>query len=80
MNRRGLLDDASIAGALDAGPPEYVAPTYAYLASDLAKDVTGRIFIAAGGFIGEFARPHRGSSATAITTTPRRTPWRKCTA
>ncbi|WNG81356.1 SDR family oxidoreductase [Mycobacterium sp. ITM-2016-00316] len=60
LNRRGLLDDASLAGALDAGPPEYVAPTYAYLASDLAKDVTGRIFIAAGGFVGEFARPAPG--------------------
>lgn len=60
LNRRGLLDDASFQGALDAGPPAYVAPTYAYLASDLAADVTGRIFIAAGGFIGEFARPTPG--------------------
>lgn len=60
LNRRGLLDDVSAQGALDAGPPEYVAPTYGYLASDLAKDVTGRIFIAAGGFVGEFARPKTG--------------------
>lgn len=60
LNRRGLLDDASLQGALDAGPPEYVAPIYAYLASDLAMDVTGRIFIASGGFIGEFARPKPG--------------------
>ena len=60
LNRRGLLDDVSLQGALDAGPPEYVAPTYAYLASDLAMDVTGRIFIAAGGFVGEFARPAPG--------------------
>lgn len=60
LNRRGLLDDVSMAGALDAGPPEYVAPTYAYLVSDLAKDVTGRIFIAAGGFVGEFARQETG--------------------
>lgn len=60
LNRRGLLDDVSLQGALDAGPPEYVAPTYAYLASDLAAGVTGRIFIAAGGFIGEFARPAPG--------------------
>ena len=56
LNRRGLLDDVSFAGALDAGPPEHVAPTYAYLASDLADDVTGQIFIAAGGFVGQFAR------------------------
>jgi len=56
LNRRGLLDDVSTTGALDAAPPQYVAPTYAYLASSLAAHVTGRIFIAAGGFVGEFAR------------------------
>ncbi|ORB32066.1 SDR family NAD(P)-dependent oxidoreductase [Mycolicibacterium parafortuitum] len=56
LNRRGLLDDVSFQGALDAAPPEYAAPTYAYLASDLAQDVTGQIFIAAGGFIGRFER------------------------
>ncbi|PQE01296.1 SDR family NAD(P)-dependent oxidoreductase [Mycolicibacterium parafortuitum] len=56
LNRRGLLDDVSFQGALDAAPPEYAAPTYAYLASDLAKDITGQIFIAAGGFIGRFDR------------------------
>lgn len=60
LNRRGLLDDVSMQGALDAAPPEYVAPTYGYLASDAAQDVTGRIFIAAGGFIGEFTRPSPG--------------------
>ncbi|MCT7657727.1 SDR family NAD(P)-dependent oxidoreductase [Mycobacterium deserti] len=57
LHRRGLLDDISMQGALDAAPAEYVAPTYAYLASDRARDITGRIFVAAGGFIGEFARP-----------------------
>jgi NAD(P)-dependent dehydrogenase (short-subunit alcohol dehydrogenase family) len=56
LKRRGLLDEASVQAALDAPPPEYVAPTYAYLASDLAKDVTGQIFIAAGGFVGRFDR------------------------
>jgi NAD(P)-dependent dehydrogenase (short-subunit alcohol dehydrogenase family) len=56
LNRRGLLDDVSTQAALDAPPPEYAAPTYAYLAGDLAKDVTGQIFIAAGGFVGRFAR------------------------
>ena len=57
LNRRGLLDDVSTQAALDAPPPEYVAPTYAYLVSDQAKDVTGQIFIAAGGFVGRFDRP-----------------------
>ena len=56
LKRRGLLDEASVRAALDAPPPEYVAPTYAYLASDLAKDVTGQMFIAAGGFVGRFDR------------------------
>ncbi|MCV7254081.1 SDR family oxidoreductase [Mycobacterium hackensackense] len=60
LNRRGLLDDVSAQGALDAAPPEYVAPTYGYLVSDLAAHITGRIFIAAGGFVGEFARPETG--------------------
>ncbi len=60
LNRRGLLDDAAARTALDAPPPEYAAPLYAYLASDQAKDITGRIFIAAGGFVGEFARQSPG--------------------
>lgn len=55
-HRRGLLDEVSVHAALDAPPPEYAAPTYAYLASDLAKDVTGQIFIAAGGFVGRLDR------------------------
>jgi NAD(P)-dependent dehydrogenase (short-subunit alcohol dehydrogenase family) len=57
LHRRGLLDEVSTQAALDAPPPEYVAPTYAYLAGDLAKEVTGQIFIAAGGFVGRFDRP-----------------------
>ncbi|WP_163801339.1 SDR family NAD(P)-dependent oxidoreductase [Mycolicibacterium sediminis] len=57
LHRRGLLDDVSRQGALDAAPPEYVAPTYAYLVSDRARDVTGQIFIAAGNFVGRFDRP-----------------------
>jgi NAD(P)-dependent dehydrogenase (short-subunit alcohol dehydrogenase family) len=56
LNRRGMLDDISTQTALDAPPPQYAAPIYGYLAGDLAKDVTGRIFIAAGGFVGEFVR------------------------
>ncbi len=56
LHRRGLLDEISTQGALDVAPPHYVAPMYAYLASDLAKDVTGQIFIAAGGFVGRFNR------------------------
>jgi NAD(P)-dependent dehydrogenase (short-subunit alcohol dehydrogenase family) len=57
LRRRGLLDEVSAQGALDAAPPEYVAPMYAYLVSDLAGKITGQIFIAAGGFVGRFDRP-----------------------
>jgi 3-oxoacyl-[acyl-carrier protein] reductase len=41
---------------LDAAPPQYVAPMYAYLASNLAEGVTGQIFVAAGGFVGRIDR------------------------
>jgi NAD(P)-dependent dehydrogenase (short-subunit alcohol dehydrogenase family) len=57
LRRRGMLDEVSAQGALDAASPEYVAPMYAYLCSDLAAAVTGQIFIAAGGFVGRFDRP-----------------------
>jgi len=56
LHRRGMLDDASMQGSLDVAPAEYVAPTYGYLASDLARHVTGQIFVAAGGFVGRFDR------------------------
>ena len=57
LHRRGMLDELSAQGALDAAPPEYVAPMYAYLVSDLATKISGQIFIAAGNFIGRFDRP-----------------------
>jgi len=56
LNRRGLLDDASTQGSLDVAPPDYVAATYVYLASDLADQVTGEIFVASGGFVGRYPR------------------------
>jgi NAD(P)-dependent dehydrogenase (short-subunit alcohol dehydrogenase family) len=57
LHRRGLLDSAGKAIALDAPPAQHAAPIYAYLASDLATDITGEIFVAAGGFVGRFERP-----------------------
>ncbi len=56
LHRRGLLDEMTMRASLDSAPPEFVAPVYAYLASDLSRDVTGRIFVAAGGFVGSFDR------------------------
>ncbi|MBV9320748.1 MAG: SDR family oxidoreductase, partial [Mycobacterium sp.] len=57
LHRRGMLDEGSMRGSLNAAPPEYVAPLYVYLASDHAQQVTGQIFIASGGFVGRFPRP-----------------------
>jgi NAD(P)-dependent dehydrogenase (short-subunit alcohol dehydrogenase family) len=56
LYRRGMLDDATMQGSLDAAPPEYAAPMYVYLATDLARAVTGEIFVASGGFVGRFDR------------------------
>ncbi|OBF53761.1 short-chain dehydrogenase [Mycobacterium sp. 852002-53434_SCH5985345] len=57
LHRRGLLDETTMQASLDSAPPAFVAPLYAYLASDLARAVTGQIFVAAGGFVGSFDRP-----------------------
>lgn len=57
LHRRGLLDEMTMRASLDVPPASFVAPLYAYLASDLARDVTGQIFVAAGGFVGRFDRP-----------------------
>jgi NAD(P)-dependent dehydrogenase (short-subunit alcohol dehydrogenase family) len=57
LHRRGLLAEVSMQGSLDVAAPDYAAPTYVYLASDLAKQLTGEIFVASGGFVGRFPRP-----------------------
>lgn len=57
LYRRGLLDEVARQASLDSAPPDFVAPLYAYLASDLACEVTGQILVAAGGFVGRFDRP-----------------------
>ena len=56
LNRRGLLDEVSMQGSLDVAGPDYAAPIYVYLASDLAKHRTGEIFAASGGFVGRFPK------------------------
>lgn len=57
LNRRGVLDDLMLHGALHPPPPAYVAPLYVYLASPLSEGVSGEVFSAAGGYVGRFARP-----------------------
>ena len=57
LRRRGMLDEISAQGALNAAPPAYAASLYAYLVSDLSERITGQILIGAGGFVGRFNRP-----------------------
>lgn len=57
LHRRGMLDELSMRGALDAPPAEYAAQLYRYLVSDRAAAISGQIFIAAGNFVGRFDRP-----------------------
>ena len=62
LHARGMLDDATRAASLAPSPPEYAAALYLFLASDLASEVTGQIFSAAGGYVGL----HADSSETMI--------------
>jgi NAD(P)-dependent dehydrogenase (short-subunit alcohol dehydrogenase family) len=57
LGRRGMLDELSVAGALDPAGPEYVAPLYTYLVSDLSAGITGGVFAGSGGFVGRFPTP-----------------------
>ncbi|WP_407334791.1 SDR family NAD(P)-dependent oxidoreductase [Dietzia kunjamensis] len=57
LGRRGILDELSVAGALDPAGPEYVAPLYTYLVSDLSAGITGGVFAGSGGFVGRFPTP-----------------------
>jgi NAD(P)-dependent dehydrogenase (short-subunit alcohol dehydrogenase family) len=57
LHARGVLDAATRAAALAPAPPEQVAPLYALLASERAAGVTGRVFSAAGGYVGELIGP-----------------------
>ncbi|MRH91289.1 SDR family NAD(P)-dependent oxidoreductase [Nocardia sp. SYP-A9097] len=57
LHERGLLDEVTMRGSLDAPPPEYAAALYLYLAADISASITGEVFIAAGGFVGRFPRP-----------------------
>ena len=56
LNQRGLLSDDMKEASLSPPEPAYVAPLYAWLASDVAGKITGRTFWAAGGYIGQFHR------------------------
>lgn len=51
LHSRGILDDALRDASLAAPGPEHVGPLYAFLASDLARDITGKLFSATGGYV-----------------------------
>ncbi|WP_127783696.1 SDR family oxidoreductase [Rhodococcus sp. X156] len=57
LHQRGLLDEVTLAASLAPAPPEYVAPLYTYLASDLSAGVSGEVLSAAGCYLGRFAPP-----------------------
>jgi NAD(P)-dependent dehydrogenase (short-subunit alcohol dehydrogenase family) len=54
LYQRGIVDDVTREGALNPAPPEYAAQVYAFLASDLAKDITKGLFVASGNFVGRY--------------------------
>ncbi len=56
LHARGLLGDYERERGLSPADPKYVAPLYLFLASDLAKEISGRIFSASGSYVGLFAR------------------------
>jgi NAD(P)-dependent dehydrogenase (short-subunit alcohol dehydrogenase family) len=55
LHARGLLSDGVRSASLTAPGPEHIAPLYAFLASDAAAGVSGRLFSASGGYVGEFS-------------------------
>jgi len=52
LESRGLMDPALVEMSLNAPPAEECAPTYAYLLADVSAKITGRLFTAAGGYVG----------------------------
>jgi NAD(P)-dependent dehydrogenase (short-subunit alcohol dehydrogenase family) len=49
LHARGLLDETARDASLAPPDPRFVGPMYAFLASDLADGITGRLFGARGG-------------------------------
>ena len=45
--------------SLNVAGPEYVAPLYVYLISDLAEGITGKVLNGSGGFIAEYTIPQK---------------------
>ncbi len=73
LHARGILNDLQRDASLHPGDPELVGPLYAFLASDLARDVTGRLFTAAGGYVGLHAAA--GAESLLALRDPAEGPW-----
>jgi NAD(P)-dependent dehydrogenase (short-subunit alcohol dehydrogenase family) len=56
LHRRGILGAGQRDASLAPPPPEHVGPLYAFLASPLARGITGRLFSAVGGYVGVQSR------------------------
>jgi NAD(P)-dependent dehydrogenase (short-subunit alcohol dehydrogenase family) len=56
LHARGILSDALRDVSLDPPEPRFAAPIYAFLASDRARGISGRVFSASGGYLGVFAQ------------------------
>jgi 3-oxoacyl-[acyl-carrier protein] reductase len=56
LHARGILSDAVCDVSLDPPDPRFAAPIYAFLASERARGITGRLFSASGGYLGVFAQ------------------------
>lgn len=54
LNKRGILNDAMMSASLHPASPRYIAPLYVLLGSDLARDISGNVFSASGGYVGLF--------------------------
>ncbi len=52
LHSRGMMSSMLLKAALSPPPPEFVAPIYAVLASELGAGINGQIFTAAGGYVG----------------------------
>jgi 3-oxoacyl-[acyl-carrier protein] reductase len=55
LHTRGLLSDLARDASLDPPEPEHLGPLYVFLASDRAREISGRLFSGSGGYVGVFA-------------------------
>jgi 3-oxoacyl-[acyl-carrier protein] reductase len=73
LHARGLLSDAVRDVSLAPPPPEHAAPLYVFLASAHSHPVTGRLFSAAGGYVGVHATP--GERLVGFRDAEKQGPW-----